>query len=136
MKARTVFLSILILSITPVLWAEDIGVRSGTWVVPEYHLQTGRSTKLIVTSDGEWFIYWYPKDIILRGAPKSAALEKHTDEDGRIWFKPRSYDTYGQSRGVILKISDSGYAFEWSSWRYSKEHEIKPDSAGYIIIYR
>ena len=45
MKARTVFLVIVLLSVAAVPIAED---------------REESSTKLIITADGEWYINWYP----------------------------------------------------------------------------
>ena len=61
MKAGTVFLLIFLLPIASFLFAEDMDERSVSRVDPVFNFAIKQSARLIVTADGEWFIYWYPK---------------------------------------------------------------------------
>jgi hypothetical protein len=60
-KAGTVFLLIFLLPIAPFLFAENMDGRSVSQVDPGFNFAINQSARLIVTADGEWFIYWYPK---------------------------------------------------------------------------
>lgn len=61
MKAITIFLLIFFLPIASFLFAEDMYKRSVSRVDPGFNFAIKQSARLIVTADGEWFIYWYPK---------------------------------------------------------------------------
>ena len=61
MKVGTVLLLLILLPIASVLHAENAEGRSDTQVDPGFYHAIKQSARLIVTADGEWFIYWYPK---------------------------------------------------------------------------
>jgi hypothetical protein len=94
-KAITAFLLILLLPIASFLFAEDMDGRSVSRIDPGFNFAIKQSARLIVTTDGEWFIYWYPKsNTVLKIDDYGYSLEwdlLSRDEEYRAMPDPAAY---------------------------------------------
>jgi hypothetical protein len=90
----------------------------------------GRSTGLVLTSDGEWFIQYVPEE----GPRSSSPVDGEMTEDG--WWESRNGAAPGPERNFLLHINDRGYSLSLTASPRRERYAPASHEGVLMIIYR
>jgi hypothetical protein len=127
MKIGVVFLSMFLLSIPAMCFAQDTGNPQGDsgFIHP-----IGRSFSLVVTVDGGWFIQYYPDTGHRREPPGSADVLQGGE------YHALSGEERDPDGGVGLRITDRGCSLIWNASPRVARYAPAAREAEYLIMQR
>ena len=127
LKGFVLFISLILPFIPSICPAENSEAAQGE---RSFIYSFGRSTRLILASDGGWFIQYYPEAALQSERP--GATGEIEDSGWRTQYR----DLPGTERSTILRINDRGYSLIWNASPHIDRYESISHEPEYMIMHR